>query len=214
VNPSELVVRSLEGRIIGGCTLDVRVLPVDTVAAGAYVRRAFAETRPIVAIGVGLAAGRTALGLERVAVNVRDFEVADASGATPKNEPVDPAGPDGRLSTLPLQAVVDAWDAAGVPGYVSDSAGTYLCNQWLYEALGVAAEQSPPVATGFIHLPALPQQAMALGADRTPSMSLELMRRGIEVAIEAIARELESRPAAPAVRATPSDWIPRGLTKR
>jgi len=38
------------------------------------------------------------------------------------------------FATLPLRAIVEAWMAAGIPGYVSDTAGTYLCNAALYSA--------------------------------------------------------------------------------
>jgi pyroglutamyl-peptidase len=210
VNPTELLVRSLEGRIIGGCIVDARVFPVETRPLRDRLTKALHETRPQFVLGLGYAPGRAALAMERVAVNVLDFELPDASGATRSGEPIEDGGPDGRLATVPVREVVEAWAAGGVPGYVSDSAGTYLCNQWLYEALALGAASTPPVPAGFVHVPALPQQAVTMGADRTPSMALELMRRGVESAIETIARLLESRPAAPAIRPASTDWFPRG----
>jgi pyroglutamyl-peptidase len=212
VNPSELLVRSLEGKVIGGLRVVVRVLPVETRTLRERLEAALREEQPEYVIGTGYAPGRASLALERAALNVLDFDLPDAAGTMRKNDPITRGGPDARLATLPLSQIVEAWGAVGVPGYVSNSAGTYLCNQWLYEALALTTNASPPIPAGFVHLPALPAQAAELGAERTPSMTLELTRKGIETAIEAVALWLQTRPAAPAPqRAGAQVWIPRGL---
>ena len=211
VNPSELLVRSIEGKIVGGRAIAVRVFPVETRTMRDRLEAVLREEQPEFVIGTGFAPGRASLAVERAALNVLDFAIPDAVGTMRKNDPVERGGPDARLATLPLDEILTAWAGVGVPGYVSNSAGTYLCNQWLYEALALTANAAPPVPVGFVHLPALPAQALQLGAETTPSMSLELMRRGIEAAIEAVALWLESKPAAPAKRAGSQVWIPRGL---
>jgi pyroglutamyl-peptidase len=213
-NPSELLVRSLEGRIVGGRLIRGRVFPVESSSLRGRLETALSEERPEFAIGLGYAPGRTALALERVSVNVLDFAIPDASGATRKNEAVRPGGPDAYLSTVPLDEIERAWTSAGVPGYVSDSAGTYLCNQWLYEALSLTSQTNPTIPVGFIHLPALPAQAAQLGAANTPSMTVELMVKGIETAIEALGQWIASKPAAQPQPAADKLWIPGGLAKR
>jgi len=210
VNPSELLVRSLEGRVIGGRVVAIRVFPVETRTLRDRIETALREEQAEFAIGVGYAPGRAALALERVGLNVLDFDIPDAVGTMRKNDAAQRGGPDGRFSTLPLSEILAAWTAVGIPGYVSNSAGTYVCNQWLYEALALTTNAAPPVPVGFVHLPALPAQAAQLGAERTPSMTLELMRRGLETAIEASALWLDSKPAAPP-RTGDKVWIPRGL---
>jgi pyroglutamyl-peptidase len=213
VNPSEMLVRSLEGRVIGGRAVAVRVLPVETRTLRQRTEAALREERPEIVIGVGYAPGRPSLALERAALNVLDFTIPDTAGTMRTNDPVLPGGPDARLSTLPLAAIVEAWTAAGIPGYVSNSAGTYICNQWLYEALALTAGSAPPAVAGFVHVPALPAQALALGADRTPSMTLDLMRRGLETAIEAIALSLDTKPAGAAPRNGDKVWITPRTTR-
>jgi pyroglutamyl-peptidase len=210
VNPSELLVRSLEGRIVGGCTIGVRVFPVETRTLQGRIEAALREEQPAFVIGVGLADGRASLGVERIGVNVLDFDIPDAVGTMRKNDSIQRGGPDGRFSTLPLNDIVAAWNEAGIPGVISDSAGTFLCNQWLYETLALSANAAPPIPTGFIHVPALPVQAVQLGAGRTPSMTLDLMRRGLETAIETIALLLDTKPA-PSQRVGDKVWFPRGL---
>jgi len=211
VNPSELLVRSLEGRVVGGRLVTVRVLPVETRTLKERLEGILREDKPEFVIGCGYAPGRFALGIERVGLNVLDFDIPDAVGTMRKNDAIARGGPDARFATVPLPEIVEAWKAVGVPGYVSDSAGTFLCNQWLYEALAMTANATPPVPVGFVHLPALPAQAVEMGADRMPSMTLELMRKGIESAIETIGAWLETKPAAQPQKAANQVWIPRGL---
>lgn len=211
VNPSELLVRSLEGRSIAGTLVAVRVLPVETRSLRDRLEAAFLEEQPAIVIGIGLAARRASLAIERAALNVLDFDIPDAVGTMRKNDVVTRGGPDARLSTLPLEQIVDAWNASGVPGYVSNTAGTYLCNQWLYEALSLTTNATPPVPVGFVHLPCLPAQAIEQGAETTPSMSLDLMRKGIETLLETVIPWLDSRPPTPAKAPGAQMWIPRGI---
>lgn len=201
----------MEARVIAGRRIAVRVLPVETGTLRDRLETALREEQPEYVIGLGYGPGRFSLGLERVAVNILDFTIPDVAGTMRKDDPILRGGPGARLTTLPHRQIVEAWSAVGVPGYVSNTAGTYLCNQWLYEALSLTTNASPPVPVGFIHLPALPAQAAELGAERTPSMTLDLMRKGIETAIETISVWLENRPAAPTARAAAQMWIPRGL---
>lgn len=216
VNPSELVARSLEGRLIAGRPLAVRVFPVETRNIGERVSRAIEETSPDIVIALGQAGGRSALALERVAVNVLDFSQPDNVGVMRKNDPVLRGGPDARLSQMPFAEILAAWGEHGIPGYVSNTAGTFICNQLLYETLGQSENASPPIVAGFVHLPYLPAQAAVLGAERTPSMSLELMKRAIEIMIETVVPWVEQRtpdrgPARPAAAKGPQMWIPRGV---
>ena len=195
INPSELVARNLDGRLVEGRRVVARVFPVETTVIAERLRQAFEEERPDLVICTGVAPGQTAVSLERVAVNMLDFEQPDNAGEERKNQPILRGGPDARLSPMPIGEIVEAWLRNGIPGYVSNSAGTYLCNQVFYEALGIAESVSPPVTAGFIHLPCLPEQAIAAGAGNTPSMSLELMQRAVELAIAAAVKSNERRNA-------------------
>ncbi len=211
VNPSEMVARSFEGRVIAGRVVAVRVLPVDTRSLRERLETALGEEQPEFVIGLGLADGIPAIQIERAALNVLDFQIPDALGTVRKNDPIERGGPDARLATLPLPEILAAFTAVGIPGYLSGDAGTYLCNQWLYEMLALTASGSPPVPAGFLHLPALPAQAVELGAKTTPSMTLELQKRAVETAIEATAAWFDAKPAPAPNRAASSVWIPRGL---
>jgi pyroglutamyl-peptidase len=123
--------------------------------------------------------------VERVAINVRDYPSPDNEGAQPSDEPICLDGPAAYFSSLPYQEIVTAWHDAGIPGFLSNTAGAYLCNEIMYLALHHA--QSADFRAGFIHLPYLPEQVVAEKVEQ-PSMSLDLVVRGIELALQVCAR--------------------------
>ncbi|MGZ3496020.1 MAG: pyroglutamyl-peptidase I [Vulcanimicrobiaceae bacterium] len=213
VNPSELVAHSLEGRLIAGRPIVTRILPVETRNVHERLERTILDEQPDLVICTGQAGGRAAVALERVAVNVLDFEQPDNVGVVRKNEPIVRGGPDARISNLPFEKIVEAWNENGVPGYVSNSAGTYICNQTLYEVLGLVEGAVPPMVAGFVHLPYLPAQAIDAGAESSPSMSFDLMKRAMEILIETVIPWIDNRtPERGLVRSSgPKMWIPRGV---
>ena len=74
-----------------------------------------------------------------------------------------------------------------MPAYVSNTAGTYLCNQTLYGTLHRLAERGHPARAGFIHLPLLPAMVAASGLEQ-PSMDAALMVRAVEIVVGVVAR--------------------------
>jgi pyroglutamyl-peptidase len=215
VNPSEMVARSFEGRLVLGRPLSVRVLPAQTRTLRERLEQILLEDDPDIVIATAQFDGRTALALERVAVNVLDFERPDNSGVMRKGDVVTRGGADARLSNLPFERIIDAWHANGVPAYVSNSAGTFLGNQVLYELLGLTENTTMPVIVGLVHLPYLPAQAIVAGAESTPSMSFDLMKKGIETLVETLVPWIDQRDAGPALVSREPNrrqmWIPRGV---
>ncbi len=210
-----MVARGLDGTILSGRSIIGRVIPVETRNVRERFEEALLADRPEVVVLLSQFGGRTALSLERVAVNVLDFEFPDNVGVMRKGDAIGRGAPEARISNIPFERIVDAWHAAAVPGYVSNSAGTFIGNQALYEMLALTEHAVPPAIVGLVHLPYLPAQAIAAGSESSPSMSFELMKRGIEVMVEAIVPWIEQRtPEAAAAKARPggkSMWIPRGV---
>ena len=127
------------------------MLPVAFDAARAALDEALAEGAPVVALGLGLAASRRELSVERVALNLADAPIQDASGARPVDRPLAAFGPAARFATLPVKEITSALRAAGHPAGLSLSAGSFVCNAVLYALL----ERMEPrgVPAGFLHLP-------------------------------------------------------------
>jgi pyroglutamyl-peptidase len=183
INPSEMLVRSLADR----CPPDVHteVLPVSMDRAATEVPKLMDRWRPRVWLGVGLAAGRTALSLEAVALNLADWPAddADADGVSVARAPIAPDGPAAHLTTLPAGPILAAWREAGIPGYLSQTAGSYLCNFSFYTAAQAARDLGRPCLVGFLHLPLLPE--LVTQPDRQPSMAMTLQAAGLDCVLEA-----------------------------
>jgi pyroglutamyl-peptidase len=186
-NPAEEVAKALDGRAVGGAVVRSAVLPVHHAEAGPRVARLIEETAPRAVVHLGLAGGRARIALERVAVNVMDFDTPDNAGYRAQDEPCVPGGPAAYFATLPLAAILAALLADGIPAYVSNTAGTYLCNQTLYGTLHLLATRRLAVPAGFIHLPLLPSMVAAAGLEQ-PSMDAGTMVRAVEIALGVIAR--------------------------
>ncbi|WP_106505620.1 pyroglutamyl-peptidase I [Brachybacterium timonense] len=130
-------------------------LPVEFARAGQILEEAIESHRPRVVIAVGLAAGRTSVTPERVAINVRDARIPDNAGASPVDEPCEVGGPVGRWSTLPIKAMVQATrEDLDLPAAVSQSAGTYVCNDVFYLLMAQLERRADGTRGGFIHVPA------------------------------------------------------------
>jgi pyroglutamyl-peptidase len=186
-NPSLDVAKALDGRAVGEAVVRSAILPVHHTEAAARVARLLDETDPLAVVHLGLAGGRARIALERVAVNVMDYETPDNAGYRAVGEPCVPGGPPAYFATLPLPAILAALLAEGIPAYLSNTAGTYLCNQTLYATLHRLAGRAPAVDAGFIHLPLLPAMVAASGLEQ-PSMDASLMVRAVEVALGVVAR--------------------------
>jgi pyroglutamyl-peptidase len=155
-----------------GARLVAELLPVSFARAPRRLAELLVDVRPDLVVCVGEAGGRSAVGVERVAVNVQDARIPDEDGAQPVDAPVVPGGDVAHFSSLPIKACLAALLDADVPGEISNSAGTYVCNTVAYAlADALAAGRAPGARGGFVHVPRLPEQvpagAAALGVAET-----------------------------------------------
>jgi pyroglutamyl-peptidase len=176
LNPSAEVAKALHGAVIAGVRVEGRTLPVDYARIGPRIAALIEETRPRAVICLGLWPGGQMLRIERIAVNIADFEIADNAGLIARAEVVEGA-PAGLLSTLPIAAIRDRLLAAGIPARLSGTAGHFLCNALMYHALRLCALRTPPPRCGFIHLPYLPEQVALLLEQARDRATVELHQR-------------------------------------
>ena len=200
INPSWEVARALQGQLIAGATVQARCLPTAFGVAPRALAEALAEVKPEVAICLGQASGRTEISIERVAVNLIDARIADNDGDRPQDVPVREGAPAAYFSTLPIKAMRNGLRAAGHPAGLSLTAGAFVCNQVFFELQHQLAGRG--LSSGFIHLPALPEQA-ARTLPTVPSMGLAAQLDAIKLAI-AIALSSD----APLAAAPPDEGAP------
>ena len=154
-NPSWLAAQALPERV-GDYEVHKLQLPTVYGEAARMVLEFAEQLRPDVIISLGLAGGRTAVTPERVGINIRSASIPDNAGQQFTDAPIIPNGPAAYFSTLPVTAMAAAIREAGVPGSVSNTAGTYVCNDVLYTLSHYFAGTATKV--GFIHVPYIPGQ--------------------------------------------------------
>ena len=145
------------------------------------LRQAIQQWDPVLVIAVGQAGGRSAISLEKVAINYQDARIADNAGKQPLGEPVIAGAPTAYFSSLPLKAIVQNLRQQGIPAEISFSAGTFVCNHVFY-GLMQALEHQPQVKAGFIHIPYAPEQAARHPG--SASMAISMVVKALRLAIE------------------------------
>jgi pyroglutamyl-peptidase len=185
VNPSQQIVEALESSPPPGVELATAVLPVAYARGADVLRGAVRAAQPDVVIAFGQADGRTGISVERFAHNLDSAEPIDNDGVASDAE-IDPNGPVAYGSTLPVVAIVDALREAGIPASESRDAGGFLCNHVFYVLMRVLEEERPNALGGFVHVPALPEQALE---KEIPSMPLETLVRAAHIVVTASTAE-------------------------
>lgn len=178
INPAWEAVRLLPDVIRDFELVKLEIPTVFGAAAQVVIDKA-EEIHPDAIISVGQAGGRAAVTPEMVGINLRYASIPDNMGALPCDIPIAEGGPAAYFSTLPVRAMAKAICDAGLPGAVSYSAGSFVCNDVLYSLLHHFDETA--VRAGFIHVPFLPEQTK----DK-PSLPLEQTAAALRAAIEAI----------------------------
>ena len=177
INPSWEAVKLLPEKI-GAYTICKLEIPTVFGVAAQQVLTEAQQLQPDVILCVGQAGGRGAVTPERVGINMRDAKICDNAGNQPQEQPIVEGAPAAYFATVPCKKMVETITAAGFPAAVSNTAGTFVCNDVLYTLLhhfdGTA------VRAGFIHVPYLPSQG-------TPNMELTDIVKALTAAIEALA---------------------------
>ncbi len=162
INPTMKIVEELDGQTIGEYRIVGKTMTVDFARSGKQLLEFIRETKPDAVVSLGLAGGRTKITPERVAINVKDGD-ADNEGHKPVDEPIQMDGPAAYMSTLPIREMVDKLNESGFPATISNTAGTYLCNNVMYEALHYLQTNNLTIPSGFIHIPASHELAIEHG---------------------------------------------------
>lgn len=178
-NPSWQAVRLVAARWNRPETLITAELPVAFGPTGGRMRKLMAEHRPDLVVAGGLANGRSQITPERVAINVDDARIPDNTGRRVIDRPIIPGGPTAYFSTLPIKAIVAALKEREIPAAVSNSAGTFLCNDVFYVLMDEIARSYPDTRGGFVHVPLAAGDA----TDDQPSLPIETIADAIECII-------------------------------
>ncbi|WZY00288.1 pyroglutamyl-peptidase I [Bacillus sp. FSL W7-1360] len=153
-NPTEMVARKLNGKVVGGHTICGYVLPVSYQDAAQQLLQLVTSKEPSVVMMLGLAGDRDVITPERVAINVMDG-AKDNDGRQMVDQPIASEGPAAYFSTLPIKEMVERLQEKKIPAHISNTAGTYVCNMLMYRVLHYLnlAGFASDVRAGFVHIP-------------------------------------------------------------
>lgn len=176
INPAWEAVKLLPDRI---ADFRLHKLQIPTVfgKAAEEVLRAAEKEKPDIILCIGQAGGREAVTPERIAVNTKNARIPDNEGNQPQGEYIIQDAPAERFATVPVTQMAQAIQQIGLPGKVSNTAGTFVCNETLYRLLHYY--EGTQTQVGFVHVPYLPEQG-------TPSLPIIQTTAALKAAIEVL----------------------------
>lgn len=190
INPAWEAVKALPQSIGGAQVIKLQV-PVEFGVGAQEVINKLEEERPDIVLCVGQAGGRSKMTPEFVGINWAHARIPDNAGKQPLMQRIIDGAPDAYFATLPVNTMVAAMNQANIPATVSYTAGTYVCNDVMYQVLHALATRFPKTRGTFLHVPFTTEQVAEKnaqtreGSHQAPSMPLDMMTRGLEVALEA-----------------------------
>ena len=176
VNPSEELIKSLNKEVVEGANLSTCILPVDHVQAPKKLLSHYQQCQPDVVLLFGLASGRDKVSLERVAINLMDFNIPDHAGSLLKDQPIITEGPAAYFTNLPVRQILTALSDSNIPAEISLSAGSFICNQAFYVIMHEISTGQKPVKAGFFHLPALPEISNLASNEKTSIPLIQMVQ--------------------------------------
>ena len=179
INPSIECVKALPE--VEGVELIRLELPTVFKESAQRLNEVINDVKPDAVLSVGQAGGRAGITMERIAINVDDARIPDNICQQPIDEAIQLDGEAAYFTTLPIKRIVKAIREAGISAEVSNSAGTFVCNHIMYQALFAATKADKPFKAGFMHIPFIPEQT----TDK-PSLPLEESTKALQIAIETI----------------------------
>jgi pyroglutamyl-peptidase len=194
VNPTEKLVRAIAEETFTGVALKTVLLPVYFDDCVDLLLQEIEEFRPDAVISCGLAGGRTGITPERIAVNLKDIApdapYPDNKGARPEDMSINPDGPDGLFTKLPIRRMVSCLKEAGIPASISYTAGTFICNNTMYGVLDYIRKNDLSMIAGFVHFPA--SEEMAEEHPAWTTLPQEIMLQGLRTIIQSTIEELQN----------------------
>ncbi|HEY9753895.1 MAG TPA: hypothetical protein V6C97_01905 [Oculatellaceae cyanobacterium] len=158
--PSEMVIGShkveIDGHLLETCCTSAwkAVNTALNKAARSAQRKSSSKNGKhyTVLLMLGLAAVRSTLNLERLALNLRDYPIKDNHGHKYDGEEIMP-GQLAVTTDYPLPELRKRLNSKGFPAHISNHCGTFVCNDVYYQSLNYRLEHGTPDLILFVHVP-------------------------------------------------------------
>lgn len=192
INPSWEAVSRLPGQVDNAVVIKEKI-PLVFDKAEHKLAELIEQHLPDAVICVGQSGEDNAIAIERIGINLDDFNVPDNDGNLRIDKKVVENGPDAYFTTLPVRAMAKAVEQAGIPSVLSDETGTHLCNHVTYFTRHLAETRFPHIISGFIHVPLDISQCVEGRSRGRYFMDVNTTTRGLEAAIQAVVGYLRAR---------------------
>lgn len=191
VNPAFEAVKKLPNKIKDSEVIKIEI-PTSFKRSEQSILEAIEKYSPDVILSVGQAGGRNEITLEKVAINLLEARIKDNDGYQPSDLPIKKDGETAYFTNLNIKGIVSHLKENKIPATISYTAGTFVCNTVMYNNLYLIDKKYPNIKTGFVHVPYLPEQSV-LKNPMPSSMSLEMIAKSLELIIEAIILNKDSK---------------------
>lgn len=186
VNPSIEACKLLMNETYNGYTVKVEEIPLHFKEIKPKIIKHINSYNPSAVICTGQSS-RSLISLERVAINIANARIPYNCGSKPTDEKLEQHGPTGFFTKLPLRKLLESLTDAKIPAEISNTAGTFGCNQIFYHLMKHLEDNGINTPAGFIHVPSLPEQVV--GSNK-PSMSLQIIAEALRTIIKTISDNL------------------------
>ncbi len=181
VNSSIMACNNLNNLAILDLDIIAAEIPLHYKEIKSSIEKAVEEIEPSIVIATGQS-NRSRISIERVAINIADVnKVVYNCGSKPADERLIEDGSAAFFSTLPIKKIRTNLEVQGIPCEISNTAGTFGCNQIFYYLMHYLKHNEKSIPAGFIHVPSLPKQVIG---KLVPSMSIDLITKSLKIAIE------------------------------
>jgi pyroglutamyl-peptidase len=212
VNPTELIVEAFPDLLVTKPSgllgrvkeihIEKLILPTAGVRGWKALKKALdhavlTSPGPLYVVMTGLANKREYISLERFAMNIKDYGLADNSGHQPLDKPINQTAPDLLRTNIDLAALNLAINESGYPAHISNHAGTFICNELYFQALNYALNQPKIKSVLFVHVPSEKRFARSAAksnkkAIATAALKAKTRPKQIELMSQAIAAIVET----------------------
>lgn len=183
VNPSILACRRLDGKTFNEFRIEVGEIPLKFSEIEQRLVGLMEAHSPSVVVCTGQSS-RACISLERVAINLADASrIPYNCGTKPRDQRIVEDGPAAYFTRLPVRVLLEKLREAKIPAEISNTAGTFGCNQIFYLLMRYLETEQLEIPAGFIHVPSLPEQVLE---KKLPSMSLDTTAMALEVVVETL----------------------------
>lgn len=183
INPAFEAIKLLPNKISNANIIKLEI-PTVFKKSMEYIENAIEKYNPDIIISVGQAGGRSSITIERVAINIDDTKINDNEGNMPVDKKIKDDGENAYFSNLPIKLMVENMINNSIPAYVSNDAGTFVCNHVMYSTLYLINKKYNNIKSCFIHVPYIPSQV--LEKTNISSMSLIDISKGLYICIKTI----------------------------